>query len=189
LVLAFSVGVPLTAAQATVVATVNVNANGATTTVDLAPGVYQITSTGTYTYDVNTPGTHEADALCSTPDAPYWTSTYDALGNLLLPPIVTPWEPLRYVYGNRSASVGLTPFTSKEPLDWVLELTVNGLDGPWVAAQPDTSATGIGIACDTATHTYSTVLPSLGGPVKLRIRDVNYQDNAGSLAVTITQLP
>ena len=62
-----------------------------------------------------------------------------------------------------------------------LDLQVQGTSTRW--------STRDGGSCDTATHTYYTVLqPSSSTKLTLKVIDDNYSDNAGVLAVTVREL-
>lgn len=186
---------PTPPALGAVVAQIQVDARGARSLVDLAPGLYQVTASGTYTYDTRTPGIHQADAFCSTGDFAYWNGTVDGAGRAsgLEPGTVSEWQPLRYDYGTAppgllGTGIGVAPFTPFQPFDRVLELSIDGIEPAWIGRPGPHDSSGAITTCDTATHTYTTPLPWPGGQVYFQIDDVNYEDNSGSLGVTINRI-
>jgi hypothetical protein len=64
-----------------------------------------------------------------------------------------------------------------------LDLTINGRATSWSPMVQDDRG------CDTATHTYTTVVkPRYDGALRLAIRDDNRKDNSGSLHVVVRPL-
>lgn len=177
----------------------NVPATGGVVSIDVPPGIWLATATGTYAYD-DLPTTaydlQQADAFCST-GSPYGDGLYDTLlepggyvdeiadafGVPVTPSsLLSAWVPFRYIAIVEPPS--LNGFYFKDPL----QLQINHELTAWVAQIP-AGIRPLKAGCDTATHTYHTVFTSNGSdPTAFQIYDLYYGDNVGSLRVTLNQL-
>jgi len=174
------------------------HANGDTVFVFLPAGVYTVQVRGVYNYDNERPGLHFADAECSN-DHVFSQELVDYLGHdglgigygSLYPSPLSEWQ--RYRYTVSLSDPNHTPFWSGNALDDTLDVYVDGHPVDWtpLAPTPIDAGPGVDAGCDSATHTYSTVVTSFGEYHTFRIYDLNYGDNAdanGGLTALISQL-
>lgn len=139
-----------------------VPADGSIVTVPVERGVWRVVMRGVYDYDTVREGAQLADAECSTP-----SPLVDDVTSFS-------WQRTRYGLSVDPAGSGPVWFG-----DDVLDVLVDGVRREWVPAGRSQAG------CDDE-HTYSVTVR--GGPLTLRINDVEYADNAGSLEAWVTRV-
>lgn len=169
----------------------DLSANGTPIAILAGAGVYNVTVTGAYDYDIVRPGAQLADAECST-DTPLWDGVVDQIANGLglYPTPLSQWQ--RWRFGFALPFDFFTNYILEDTLDVYIDAGLGlGLQpAAWAPLAPTLVDAGGGVVagCDTTTHAYETVVVGLGDPITFRIFDVFYPDNLGSLHVKVHQV-
>lgn len=178
---------------ATLIETFQVPADGGLAGLPVGAGVYSVTLTGTYIYDIDFAPGLVADAECSV-DSPRYDGVVDQVAHAagLYPTPLSEWQRFRYGVNVQPGVPPVDSFTDN-PFDDTLDVYIDEGFGfrlvDWLPLAPTPSdGSGVVAGCDVATHKYETVVVSLGGSITLRIFDVEYTDNLGFLTAQIHRI-